>query len=378
MNAKFMDTFGVFDLHMHPTLKTFMLGRHFSRRHYPPGFWFPLTLRSDVHSLIAGGVRAFLCATYIVENEFLSDAWPLRGVRCILPRVNHVFSGAPDVLAMECMDHQEAIFNEVNQKFGLTIETAKSYTDMQRIIREGRIAVLNSLEGAHHLNGKLENVEVFYDRGVCHMVIAHLYPNEACWNVDSFVALKPLQKIGCFKQTICLDTGLTDFGRELVDRMWDMGMIVDMTHATPKCRREILERGRAHPKKRPVIMSHVGVHELSPYNMNPEPDEIRAIADSGGVIGMISMSFWLRRPEHRDGIRLILETIDHLVKHGGDEVVAFGSDFDGFTAPPPNFKSPRDYVRIREAVIRKYGEQRAACFLNGNAERVIRLGWGKQ
>ena len=369
---------GVIDMHMHPTLKTFMLGKNFLKRHRPPGFMFPLTLRTDLDALIAGGVKAFFSVIYMVEQDFLEDVWPLRYVRHVLPRVNHIFREAPDKLAFECIKHQEAIFEQANAARGPVIETAHSYSELLRIMAEGKIAVLLSIEGAHHLNGNLDNIEKFFNHGVCHMIVPHLYPNEACENVDAFPDLKALRKLGCFHKTVNLESGLTPFGCDVVDRMLDIGMVVDMCHGTPQCRAEILERARNHPKKRPIVMSHVGVHELMPHPMNPTPKDIHDIAETGGVIGIIAMSHWLKHPEQRDGLEVMLESVECLIKYGGDDVVAFGSDFDGFTGPPRDFKSPRDYETLRQLLLVRYGEDRAAKFLGSNVERVLRMGWGRQ
>lgn len=368
---------GVIDMHMHPTLKTFMLGKNFLKRHSPPGFMFPLTMRTDLDALIAGGVKAFFSVIYMVEQDFLEDVWPLRYLRRVLPRLNHIFKEAPDKLVFECLEHQEAFFDKANTQRGPVVETARSYADFNRIMAEGKIAVLLSVEGAHHLNGEVENVDRFYERGICHMIVPHLYPNEACENVDAFPDLKALRKIGCFKKPVNLDSGLTPFGCEVVDRMMDLGMLVDMCHGTPRCREEILERARNHPHKRPVVMSHVGVHELMPHPMNPTAKDIHDIAETGGVIGIIAMSHWLKHPEQRDGLDVMLETVEYLIKYGGDDVVAFGSDFDGFTGPPRDFKSPRDYEHLRQLLRIRYGEDRAAKFLGGNVERALHLGWGK-
>lgn len=369
---------GVVDMHMHPTLKTFMLGKNFLKRHYPPGFMFPLTLRTDLDALIAGGVKAFFSVLYMPERDFLEDIWPLRGIRWCVPGVKRVFKGELDQLVFDCIDHQEAVFRQVNEMRGPTIETARSFSELQRIMGEGKIAVLLSVEGAHHLNGKVENVDAFFEQGICHLIVAHLYPNEACTNVDAFPELKALRKIGCLTKKPDLDSGLSPFGCEVVDRMFDLGMLVDMCHATPTCRTEILARARNHAARRPVVMSHVGVHELAPHPMNPTPKEIHDIADTGGVIGIIAMSYWLKQPPQRKGLDVILETVEYLIKHGSDDVVAFGSDFDGFTGPPCDFKSPRDYETLRQLVRIRYGEDRAAKFLSGNVERVLRMGWGRQ
>ena len=366
---------GVVDMHMHPALKTFMLGKDFLKRHHPPGFFFPLTLRTDLEALIAGGVKTFFCAHYIVEKEFLSDCWPLRGVRKLSSRVDHVFAGDPVDLTFECMDHFEALVDRVNAERGPVMEIALSHGDLDRIMAAGKIAVLHSVEGGHSLGGNLETLDRLHARGVCHLIIPHLYPNESCWNVDSFGGVSFLKPIGCFTQEIKMDTGLTDFGRDVVDRMCDLGMMVDMCHATPKARAEIVARVAAHPKKRPVVMSHVGIHAFCPEPMNPTDEEIRAIADTGGVIGIIAMGYFLTKPEKRDCLDVIVKIVEHMVDKGGEDVVAFGSDFDGFTGPPRDFKSPRDYKRVRDALLRRFSEAQVSKFLSENVLRALKSGW---
>ncbi|HOQ89602.1 MAG TPA: membrane dipeptidase, partial [Candidatus Hydrogenedentes bacterium] len=119
----------------------------------------------------------------------------------------------------------------------------------------------------------------------------------------------------------------------------------------------------------------VGLHALCAHPMNPTDDEIRTIADTGGVIGLIAMSYYLSKPIRKDGLNVILESIDHLIRCGGEDVVAFGSDFDGFTGPPPDFKSPRDYAVLRERLLKKYSEDQVEKFFSRNVLRVLREGW---
>jgi membrane dipeptidase len=249
---------------------------------------------------------------------------------------------------------------------------------MEQIIADGKIAIVQSLEGAHHLNGKLENLDDFFHRGVAHMILPHFYTNEACGSVDPIPTDLILRKIGCFTYKRDLFSGLSPWGCQLVDRMWDLGMITDMTHATPRCRADILDRAHAHPKKRPVIMSHVGLHHFMPHPMNPTDDEIRRIADTGGVIGLIFMRFWLSHPEQPEAADILLKSVQHLINTGGEDCVAFGSDYDGFTPVPRDFKSPRDYNRLRSLLLRKFTETQVQKFLKNNALRVLKTGWGGQ
>ncbi len=368
---------GVFDLHTHLSLKTYLFKRKFWRTHTPPGRMFPLCMRTDLDALLAGDVKVLLCSIYVLEKEMWQDNWVLRHFGKLFPVLRHQKRTPYDVLTFEYFDEIERVLAETCKRRGDLITLARSYPEMQEAIAAGKICVLNSLEGAHHLNGNLDNLERFYERGVCHIILSHFYPNEIGDCVDPIPENLPMRKIGCFTFQRDLESGLTEWGRSLVDRMLDLGVIVDTCHATPLARRQILAQVKQHPKKRPVIMSHVGVHEYAATPMNPTRDEIRAIADTGGTIGIIFMPYWLHQPKTEDIETVLLKTIDHLIQYGGEEVVSFGSDFDGFTEPPAKFKSPRDYNRLRTLLATRYSEQQIAKFLNGNAHRVLREGWGK-
>lgn len=368
----------VVDLHAHPTLKTLQFGRKFWDRHNPPGFFFcPFTMRTDLDALIDGGVKTVLCSVYVMERGWTTDVWPLQYLRKLMPRMDHVLTEEPDDMTREYLNHLIHVVRETNQRRGPVVEIAKGYADMQRIHAEGKIAFINSIEGAHSLNGNLDNVDDFFERGVCHMIVPHMYPNEACGCSNAIPEDIWLRNIGCFQQKFYPDRGLTPWGRQLIDKMFDIGMIVDMSHGTPAFRREVLEMARNHPKKRPVIMSHVGVYHYCPCDMNPGIQDIKEIAETGGVVGIIFMDAWLKKPPVRLCADVIMGTVDHLIKHGGEDCVAFGSDFDGFTYVPKDFKSPRDFNRLRTLLLKKYSETQVEKFLSGNAERVLRLGWGK-
>jgi membrane dipeptidase len=334
-------------------------------------------MRTDIDALQAGGVKAILSAVYIIERGLMDDAPPLKFIQKFYPRLERMFSEEPDDMCREQLNLFKNHVRDSREHKGDVIEFAQSYEDMQRIMGENKIAVVQSIEGAHVLKGNMDNLHEFHQRGVAHMIIPHFYPNEATYTVDAFPENLPLRKLGMMKRKYDLTQGLTAFGRELVDRMFEIGMIVDMTHGTPVMRQHCYDIARGHGKKRPLIMSHVGVHEFAPYAMNPTKEDIRAIADTGGVVGIIAMTYWLSKPEVHQGAEIILKTIDHLIQHGGEDVVAFGSDFDGFTGPPKDWKSPRDYAFIRELLLKHYSEEQAQKFLNGNADRVLKMGWGK-
>lgn len=368
----------VIDLHTHISLKNYLFNRKFWKRHIMPAGTFPLTLRTDLDALIDGGVKALLCTVYVLEKGWFDDVWPLKWVGKAFRPLGRIATTDADVLCHTYMDLIEAQIRETRKRRGDVVEIARSYSEMRQIMDAGKVCILHAIEGAHHLAGKLENLEVFFERGVCQMIIPHMYPNEAGQCVNAIPTNQPFRKIGCFKEPFDVNAGITEWGRQLVDRMFEIGMIVDITHGTLPFRKAVLDMAALHPKRRPVIISHSGISRFCPAPLNPTDEEIKRIADTGGVVGLLAMTHWLSAPEQRNCLDVIMASVDHLVQVGGEGVVAFGSDFDGFTGVPADWRSPRDYNRIRAALLKKYTEDQVARFLSGNAERVLREGWGKQ
>ncbi len=377
-NAVTDERFRVVDLHTHPTLKSYMFKTRFWKAHKPPSGFIPLSMCVDLDSLIDGGVKTFVCAAYVVEREMFSDIWPLGLLARVHPRAAHLATAPLDVLTREYLDAAEAMVDETRRRRGDVIELARSRADMERINASGKLCMLHAVEGAHHLNGDIGMVDELYARGVCYMIVPHLYPNMAGGCADIMGAdFRTRFAPGCFNPKYQDASGLSDWGHRLVEKLLDTGIIVDTTHGTREYRREVIAIARNHPKKRPVIMSHVCVPAVSELRPDPLPDDIREIADTGGVVGL--MMFF--RPELAGrataGVESALDAMDHLVRHGGEDVVAMGSDLDGFTTVPKDLRSPRGYRKLREAMLKKYTDKQVEKFLHGNAERVLREGWGK-
>ncbi len=151
-------------------------------------------------------------------------------------------------------------------------------------------------------------------------------------------------------------------------------MIVDICHCSPEARREIYaELG----SDRPIVASHVGVRELmdDPYNLTD--GEIEHIAGSGGVVGIILMTYWLEEGHPADGLESIWKTIEHIqgVTGSWDHIV-IGTDFDGFTDPPDDVRDASQVGKITQMMLdRGVPERDVKKVLGGNAQRVLELGW---
>jgi len=370
--------FGIVDLHCHPSLMYNLFGSKFWNAHKPPSWYYPWTMRVDIDALITGGVKAFLCATYVLERDMFADVWPLRMLAGVYPPGKRLATAPMDILTREYLDSAEKMVEETRRRRGDVIEVAKSFDDMKRITAAGKVCMLHSVEGAHHLNGNIDMIDELAVRGVCHMIVPHLYPNDSGGCIDVFGGMHLRNKFGCFRAENQNTSSLSAWGRELIEKLLEVGILVDPTHGTREYRRQVFDIIRGHPKKRPMIMSHSCVPSLSPESMGPMPEEIREIADSSGVVGL--MMYTNREPEQHykgSGIDFVVRGVEHLIQYGGEEVVAIGSDFDGTPHVPKDLRTPRDFRSLREALLQKYSEEQVSRFLNGNAERALKLGWGK-
>ncbi len=353
-----------------------MFRQRFWKTHtFEPGM-SPISLVVDIDSLVNGGAGVFLCTCYVVEREFFSDVLPLRVLRKLHPRAHHMATAPLNVLAMEYLDKAEEMVAETNRQRGNIIELATNYSNIKRIVDEGKVCMVHAMEGAHHLAGNTALVDDFFNRGVCMMTVPHLYPNEAGGCVDTFDFIRNNWWLkGSFSKKYQDNSGLSPWGHELVEKLLDVGIVVDIVHGTQEYRTQIIDIAKNHPTKRPITMSHVDIQKNPAEGKGPSPEDVRAIADMGGVIGLMMARHSYGTSQ--DPVEAMLHAVDYLVKNGGEDVVAVGSDFDGYAPTPKGLASPRDFGAVRKALLDKYTEEQTAKFLFGNSERLLQLGWGR-
>jgi len=153
-------------------------------------------------------------------------------------------------------------------------------------------------------------------------------------------------------------------------------MIVDITHCNPDARQSVYaEVARA----RPIVASHIGVKRYrdDPYNLVDE--ELQEIRETGGVVGVIFMPYWLSSDpaDHDAGLPIIWKTIEHIHNVTGSwDYVALGTDFDGFTDPPDDIRDASQLGSVTRMLHdRGVPEDGIKKILGGNAMRVLRSGW---
>ncbi|MGA9526632.1 MAG: dipeptidase [Terriglobales bacterium] len=205
-------------------------------------------------------------------------------------------------------------------------------------------AGLLSIEGAHALDGKLENLDILYAAGYRIMSPTHFFDNDIGGSAAGIDRI-----------------GLTDKGREWVRQMEARHMIIDLAHASPKTINDVLEMAT-----RPVLVSHTGVKGTCKNNRNLSDDQIQAIALKGGLIGI---GYWNQAVCGRDA-RSIVKAMRYVSDRVGVEHVALGSDFDGAVTVPFDTTG---LVEITAALMDAgYSEKEIRMIMGENAVKFLK------
>lgn len=137
--------------------------------------------------------------------------------------------------------------------------------------------------------------------------------------------------------------GLTSHGHDLVQVLNAERVFVDLAHIHPE---GFWDAVKVHDRSQPLIATHTGVCGVKPHWRNLDDPQIKAIADTGGTIGIIYSQHFLKRRSGPRDARMVLEHMQHVIDVAGDEFVSIGSDYDGFIVPPPELRSGDSYQRL--------------------------------
>jgi membrane dipeptidase len=248
--------------------------------------------------------------------------------------------------------------------FGFFLADADEHPDSVRIARtaeditlaraEGRLAALLVIENSDALEGSLNILHAFHALGVVSMTLTH--------NPSSWAAAGNAEHGS--------GGGLTRFGRDLVREMDRLRMLVDVSHIAERGFYDVLETA-----ERPVVASHSNCAALCPHPRNLSDDQLRALAQQGGVAGITFVpSFvdpgwrdedWPRLPT----LDQLLDHVDHAVEVAGVDHVAIGSDFDGGGTV---LKDMTEFPRLTEGLVaRSYPEAAIRKILGENLLRLL-------
>ena len=234
---------------------------------------------------------------------------------------------------------------------GLEVLHVLGAEDVRRALRdECDFGALISIEGGEALCGCLGALEAFWRFGVRAMGLVWNHRNELADGVADGAS----------------GGGLTPFGKEVVRAMEAMGMAVDVSHLSDAGFWDVSRISR-----RPFYASHSNARALCDHPRNLTDDQIRAVADSGGVIGVNFYASFLHA-SGRAGIEDVIEHIEYLADRAGIDHVALGSDFDGIDRAPEGLEDVSKMPALAEALrTRGWEERDVRAVLGENLARFL-------
>lgn len=274
--------------------------------------------------------------------------------------------------------------------------------ELLKAVKQNKLASLIGLEGGHQFENDLDNLEALYQRGVRYITLT--WNNSTPWATSASDETN-LEGVKNSEGK----NGLTDFGKEVVQKMNSLGMLVDISHVGEQTFYDVMAT-----TTKPVIASHSSVYTICPHKRNLKDDQIKAIAKNGGVIQINFNSGFIDptvEPREILFIKKHKTEIDSLVKTGmykyhaeeamykkytdesyelrapfnfviqhiayvinlvGIDYVGIGSDFDGIYQPPKQLDDVTDYSKIAKALVEKgYDKKDIDKILGGNLLRVL-------
>lgn len=256
-------------------------------------------------------------------------------------------------LAVEYGVRELKMFKEFVKQFSDYVEIAYTADDLLRIKKEGKRAVLLSLENGYMLGTDIKNVEMFYDLGIRLITLCHFGDNDIC---DSANGSK--DEWG----------GLSPFGKEVVKEMNRLGMIIDLSHSSRTTVYDCLELSTA-----PIVASHSGVYNLKAIPRNLTDPEMLGLARKGGYIGLPAGRYFLsHKPKKELSVSYIIDHVDYVKNLIGKEYIGIGTDFDGGAGIPGFEKMSHMKELTKEMLRRGYTDEEIEHFWGLNFLRVFR------
>lgn len=282
----------------------------------------------DLPRLHEGGVTAQVFAIFI-EERYLPAGAAKQTLRLL------------DTLYRELEDNTDSFMLSLRAE---DVEKAKAW---------GKVAAVIGVEGAESIEGDLALLRMFHRLGVRLLTVAWSRRNQAADGVDE-------TRTG---------GGLTNFGLRLVEECNKLSIVVDISHLSPAGVRDVLEVSSA-----PVIASHSNAHTLCPHRRNLTDEQLLALAKKGGVLGVTFVPAFITEQGKDASLEKLLDHIDHIVRVAGIDHVGLGSDFDGFSSPPPaGLEDVTCLPAITAGLVeRGYSVDNVRKILGGNFLRVFR------
>ncbi len=299
--------------------------------------------------------------------------------------VETMHTGGATRIALEQID----LVRRMADYYPGTFEMAYTADDIVRIRRQGKIACLIGVEGGHTIENSIGVLRMFYDLGVRYLTLTH--SDTLDWADSATDEAR--------------HGGLTPFGEKVVLEMNRLGMLIDISHVSPDCMRDVLRISRA-----PVIASHSSAYAVAAHPRNVPDDVLKMMPQNDGVIMVNFYSTFVEpraaeigfnasnvyrdlkhkhpneeefekawqawkaaHPRPAGDIHNVIDHIDHMVKVAGVDHVGIGSDFDGVPQLPRQLEDVSCFPYITQELLnRGYSKEDIKKILGENVLRVMR------
>ena len=281
-----------------------------------------------------------------------------------------------------------------------------SPAQMKLALKEHQLSAMIGVEGGHMIENDLGKLDSFYDRGVRYMTLT--WNNNTPWATSAEYE-SGQQRINGKIDSVSQKKGLNDFGRKVVSKMNELGMMVDLSHVGERTFWDAIAL-----TTKPVLVSHSNAYTLCPVYRNLKDDQIKAIAKNGGVIQLNFFPAFLDstmgrklstyRKAHREEkkaliangkkdyeadnyidnkykheiekmqapFHLLFDHMEYIIKLAGIDHVGLGGDFDGIPITPKVLTDVTKYPKItKELVKRGYSKEDIYKIMGGNFIRVF-------
>ena len=289
----------------------------------------------DLHKMAEGRQDATIMVAYLPQ-----------------PQLGETFSSKVDFDVNGPMEYADLIFDKIEElvdKNKRYLSIARTPADLYADKRQGRRSIMLGIENGLALNGQLQNLNHFAQRGIVYMTLCHNGDNDICDSAR-----------GCNTHN-----GVSQFGQQVIREMNRLGIMVDLSHAAEKSFYDALDIS-----SEPIVCSHSSCRALCDHPRNHTDAQMRALAAKGGVMQVTMYNGFLVK----DGEATVADALRHLehaIEVMGIDHVGIGTDFDG-DGGIRGLASSSDLVNLtRQLLARRYSERDIQKIWGGNFLRVM-------
>lgn len=269
----------------------------------------------DIKRQIALGGGLQFCAIYVPTEVFRYQGG-LRYTLCLLDKYNQEIKKL----------HEN----------GIDVLQVRTAEDAGNVLKH-KAATLLAIEEGGAIDGSLEALRCLYELGVRAMTLTWSNRNDIADGINEEAT----------------GSGLTLFGKQVVAEMNRLGMLVDVSHISTAGFWSVIETST-----KPIIATHSNAKSLCSHPRNLNDEQIKALAQNGGLAGITFAGQFLEEDWHNACIESVYKHIDYMLNLiSNDDHIGFGSDFDGISHPPYNIQGVQDYKPLIEYLSKYYSDE---------------------